>query len=59
MEKILDEQALDDLALLYHDTKNRPNVREFFWSVLECVGCSSEFDDYWENNKADYDEDDE
>ena len=56
MKNILDEQSRADLALLYSDTRNRPNIREFFWDVLECAGCSEEFKEYWENNKRDYGE---
>ena len=44
---LLNSQAIEDLQLLYRDI-NPSNTakKEFFWCVLECVGCEEEFKDY-------------
>ena len=49
MSKILNNQAKDDLLLLYKDTEERPNIKSFFWDVLECAGCSEEFKEFLDN----------
>lgn len=44
---MLDEQAKDDLRLLYNDIDlSNTSKKEFFWDVLECAGCSEEFREY-------------
>lgn len=41
---LLNSQAIEDLRLLYRDIEHSNTAkREFFWSVLECVGCEEEF----------------
>ena len=43
----LNEQAKDDLRLLYNDIDlSNTSKKEFFWDVLECAGCSEEFREY-------------
>ena len=50
-DNILDEQAKDDLLLLYRDIDaSNGEKRDFFWSVLECVGCEEEFKSYLAKN---------
>ena len=51
---MLDEQAKEDLLLLYNDIdSNNTDKREFFWSVLECAGCEEEFRSFLEENSED------
>ena len=49
LRNVLDDQAKDDLLLLYKDIDNA-NIekKDFFWSVLECAGCFEEFERYKE-----------
>lgn len=43
----LDEQAKEDLELLYEDIDDGNKAKkEFFWCVLGCVGCEEEFKRY-------------
>jgi len=48
-DNVLDDQAKEDLLLLYKDI-DTTNIekKDFFWSVLECVGCFEEFRIYKE-----------
>ena len=53
---VLNKRALEDLDLLYHDIEpSNYDKEEFFWSVMECAGCSEEFKVYLEkfNEKED------
>lgn len=42
---ILDEQAREDLSSFYDNLND--SDRNLFWSVLENIGCSEEFRDYY------------
>jgi len=51
---MLDEQAKEDLLLLYNDIDSSDtDKKEFFWSVLECAGCEEEFRSFLEENSED------
>ena len=57
MKSVLDEQAKDDLLLLYNDIdSNNTEKREFFWSVLECAGCEEEFREHLEQQQYEGDD---
>ena len=52
-DNVLDDQAKDDLLLLYRDIDiANDEKRDFFWSVLECAGCSEEFERYEESQRC-------
>lgn len=52
-DNVLDDQAKEDLLSLYEDIDTaNDEKRDFFWSVLECAGCSEEFERYKESQEC-------